>query len=130
MVADGRLRETNRLSEVTDAGLGSWLRRNEAEKAKPRRIGECFEHRGELLGVSLVERRMEDGRATGNDPRLRHSVILTCFDGRSNIERGRYPARRSPMANTSHVAVYVQRIPEAVEKYRKILGLGPAKARP
>ena len=33
------------------------------------------------------------------------------------------------MANTFHVAVYVQSIPEAVEKYRKILGLEPAKVR-
>ena len=31
------------------------------------------------------------------------------------------------MANTFHVAVYVQSIPKAVEKYRKILGIEPAK---
>ncbi len=34
------------------------------------------------------------------------------------------------MANTFHVAVYVDSIPEAVAKYRKILGLEPAKVRP
>ena len=34
------------------------------------------------------------------------------------------------MANTFHVSVYVQSIPEAVEQYRKILGLEPAKVRP
>jgi catechol 2,3-dioxygenase-like lactoylglutathione lyase family enzyme len=33
------------------------------------------------------------------------------------------------MANTFHVAVYVQSIPEAVETYRKILGIEPAKVR-
>jgi len=33
------------------------------------------------------------------------------------------------MANTFHVAVYVDSIPEAVEQYRKILGLEPAKVR-
>lgn len=33
------------------------------------------------------------------------------------------------MANTFHVSVYVQSIPEAVEQYRKILGLEPAKVR-
>lgn len=33
------------------------------------------------------------------------------------------------MANTFHVAVYVESIPDAVEKYRKILGLEPAKVR-
>jgi 23S rRNA pseudoU1915 N3-methylase RlmH/catechol 2,3-dioxygenase-like lactoylglutathione lyase family enzyme len=33
------------------------------------------------------------------------------------------------MANTFHVAVYVQSIPEAVEQYRKILGIEPAKVR-
>lgn len=33
------------------------------------------------------------------------------------------------MANTFHVAVYVESIPEAVEQYRKILGIEPAKVR-
>ena len=33
------------------------------------------------------------------------------------------------MANTLHVAVYVRSIPEAVEKYRKLLGIEPAKVR-
>ena len=33
------------------------------------------------------------------------------------------------MANTFHVAVYVRSIPEAVEQYRKILGIEPAKVR-
>lgn len=33
------------------------------------------------------------------------------------------------MANTFHVAIYVQSIPDAVEKYRRILGLEPAKVR-
>ncbi len=33
------------------------------------------------------------------------------------------------MANTFHVAVYVRSIPEAVDKYRKILGIEPAKVK-
>jgi len=33
------------------------------------------------------------------------------------------------MANTFHVAVYVRSIPEAVEQYRKLLGVEPAKVR-
>lgn len=33
------------------------------------------------------------------------------------------------MANTFHVALYVDAIPEAVEQYRKILGLEPVKVR-
>lgn len=33
------------------------------------------------------------------------------------------------MSNTFHVAVYVEKIPEAVEQYRKILGIEPAKVR-
>ena len=33
------------------------------------------------------------------------------------------------MANTFHVAVYVRSVPEAVEQYRKILGIEPAKVR-
>jgi catechol 2,3-dioxygenase-like lactoylglutathione lyase family enzyme len=34
------------------------------------------------------------------------------------------------MANTFHVAVYVRSIPEAVEQYRKLLGIEPAKVKP
>ena len=34
------------------------------------------------------------------------------------------------MANTFHVSVYVRSVPEAVEQYRKILGIEPAKVRP
>jgi catechol 2,3-dioxygenase-like lactoylglutathione lyase family enzyme len=33
------------------------------------------------------------------------------------------------MSNTFHVSLYVQSIPEAVEQYRKILGIEPAKVR-
>ena len=33
------------------------------------------------------------------------------------------------MTNTFHVSVYVRSIPEAVEQYRKILGIEPAKVR-
>ncbi|HEY2388062.1 MAG TPA: ArsI/CadI family heavy metal resistance metalloenzyme [Candidatus Binatia bacterium] len=33
------------------------------------------------------------------------------------------------MASTFHVAVYVRSIPEAVEQYRKLLGIEPAKVR-
>ena len=33
------------------------------------------------------------------------------------------------MANTFHVAVYVEDIPRAVEQYRKMLGIEPAKVR-
>jgi catechol 2,3-dioxygenase-like lactoylglutathione lyase family enzyme len=37
--------------------------------------------------------------------------------------------KEAAMANTFHVAVYVQSIPEAVEQYRKVLGIEPAKVR-
>jgi catechol 2,3-dioxygenase-like lactoylglutathione lyase family enzyme len=37
--------------------------------------------------------------------------------------------KEDPMANTFHVAVYVRSIPEAVERYRKLLGIEPAKIR-
>ncbi len=33
------------------------------------------------------------------------------------------------MSNTFHIAVYVRSIPEAVDQYRKILGIEPAKVR-
>jgi len=35
--------------------------------------------------------------------------------------------KEAAMANTFHVAVYVSSIPEAVEQYRKVLGIEPAK---
>src|SRR5215471_16114016 len=37
--------------------------------------------------------------------------------------------RRKIMPNAFHVAVYVRSIPEAVEQYRKLLGVEPAKVR-
>src|SRR5215831_14663135 len=46
------------------------------------------------------------------------------------IDERRYPTKEElTMANTFHVAVYVQSIPEAVAQYRKILGIEPAKVR-
>src|SRR6185369_12924440 len=40
-----------------------------------------------------------------------------------------YPQEETTMSNTFHVAVYVQDIPAAVEQYRKLLGIEPAKVR-
>jgi catechol 2,3-dioxygenase-like lactoylglutathione lyase family enzyme len=37
--------------------------------------------------------------------------------------------KEDSMSNTFHVAVYVCSIPEAVEQYRKVLGIEPAKVR-
>src|SRR6185295_18353014 len=46
------------------------------------------------------------------------------------IDRRRYQTKEGlPMANTFHVAVYVESIPAAVEQYRKVLGIEPAKVR-
>src|SRR4029079_10006524 len=39
------------------------------------------------------------------------------------------PTGGNPMSNTFHVAVYVQDIPQAVDQYRKLLGIEPAKVR-
>jgi len=39
------------------------------------------------------------------------------------------PQEEAAMSNTFHVAVYVQNIPQAVEQYRKLLGIEPAKVR-
>src|SRR5258705_2850343 len=47
-----------------------------------------------------------------------HSATSTAID-----------TRRPPMANTFHVSLNVKSIPEAVERYRKILGAEPAKLR-
>jgi catechol 2,3-dioxygenase-like lactoylglutathione lyase family enzyme len=55
---------------------------------------------------------------------------LTWFDVPRNIEQRRYPTKETkPMPNTFHVAVYVRSIPEAVEQYRKLLGIEPAKVK-
>ena len=42
-MADRRLRETERLGEVANAGLASWLSLNETQEPKPRGIGECLQ---------------------------------------------------------------------------------------
>jgi catechol 2,3-dioxygenase-like lactoylglutathione lyase family enzyme len=46
-----------------------------------------------------------------------------------NVRPGRGRKRRLLMANTFHVALYVQSIPDAVEQYRKVLGIEPAKVK-
>jgi len=50
-------------------------------------------------------------------------AISTNFDVSTNSVKEAF------MANTFHVAVYVRSIPEAVEQYRKVLGVEPAKVR-
>src|SRR5438477_4642087 len=50
-------------------------------------------------------------------------AISTNFDVSTNS------VKEAVMANTFHVAVYVRSIPEAVEQYRKVLGIEPAKVR-
>src|SRR5262249_17351867 len=95
---------------------------------EPNRVCEGFQRVGQLLRVGLAERAVKDRRTTRR--RIRHRGILTCFDSRRNIEARRYPTKEErPMANTFHVAVYVRGIPEAVERYRKVLGIEPAKVR-
>src|SRR5512147_1851433 len=54
---------------------------------------------------------------------------LRCL-AQGDIDRLRYlKGGQRVMANTFHVAVYVRSIPEAVEQYRKILGIEPAKVK-
>ncbi len=55
MVADRRLRETERLGEVADAGLASWLSLNEAQEPKPRGIGERLQRGCQPLRLGGVQ---------------------------------------------------------------------------
>src|SRR6201988_546356 len=50
-------------------------------------------------------------------------AISTNFDVSTNSVKEAF------MANPFHVAAYVRSIPEAVEQYRKVLGIEPAKVR-
>jgi catechol 2,3-dioxygenase-like lactoylglutathione lyase family enzyme len=52
---------------------------------------------------------------------------LTSIDSSRNIDRHRY--EETDVSNTFHVSLNVTSIPEAVERYRKILGAEPAKLR-
>jgi catechol 2,3-dioxygenase-like lactoylglutathione lyase family enzyme len=53
---------------------------------------------------------------------------LTSIDSRRNIDI--HQCKEIDVANTFHVSLNVKSIPEAVERYRKILGAEPAKLRP
>lgn len=122
---------------MAHARLAVGLRGDEAQNAKADGIRKRLQRHGKLAGV-LVAKGTEDhgGTARGN---FRHIGILTYFDMRRKIDKRRYPetaARKGedhkgthPMPNTFHVAVYVHSIPEAVEQYRKLLGIEPAKVR-
>src|SRR5262249_1641331 len=76
MMADGRLRETERLDEVADARLGARLTRDEAQQAEPPRVGDRLERRRERLGIVAPETRPED-RSTAARCLHRHPWILT-----------------------------------------------------
>ena len=68
MVRDGRLGEFERLREVADAA--HLARREPAHDRHPRRVGECLEDGGEVLGrlgvqgrkVRTAAERLEDGQ--------------------------------------------------------------------
>lgn len=81
VVANGRLAEAERFSEVADAGLVIGLSLDEAQKAEPGGVGDRFENRRELVGVLWVERPLEERRARGGDGRdCLHESILTEID--------------------------------------------------
>jgi hypothetical protein len=47
----------------------------------------------------------------------------------THVDIRRLHAKEIIMVNTFHIAVYVESIPAAVEQYRKLLGIEPAKVR-
>ena len=63
VVADGRLRQPERLGEVADARLALGLGLDEAEDAEPCGVGEHPERAGEVLGIVRVERAGQQRRA-------------------------------------------------------------------
>ena len=67
MVADGRLRETERRGEVADAGFSAGLGLNQAEQPESGRLGEHLEQGSETLGVGLANLVFEERRAVGRD---------------------------------------------------------------
>src|SRR6185369_9188630 len=89
-----RLRQADRLGQMTDACLGVGLRGDETENAKPYRIGQRLERGRELGRLALAERRVEDRRTAGTD--FLHARILTDFDVRCNIDERQYPPAISP----------------------------------
>ena len=72
MVADGRLRKTERLDQVTDAGLAARLRLDQAQEAEPGRVGDRLQRPRELGGLELVEPALEERRARSGDRRDGH----------------------------------------------------------
>src|SRR5690606_41510098 len=56
VVADRRRGQAHRLGKVTHPGLTVRRGLEEAEQTQPRRVGECLEHPGQLLGIGPLDR--------------------------------------------------------------------------
>ena len=67
MVADGALREPERLDQVADAGLAAGLSLDEAEEPEAGRVGERLEDACELVRLLLRQRLLEERRAARGD---------------------------------------------------------------
>ncbi len=131
MVADGRLRETKRLDEMADARFGIRLACDEAQESKPRGVSDRLEGRGKLFGLVSTEARLKHrGAARGGFCLHRHAPILTLVDTVcKGIDIRQYRRSIRMAQNTFHVALYVKDLDAAVARYRKLLGLEPAKVR-
>jgi hypothetical protein len=55
VVGDGRLGQSNRIGELTDAGLPSVARGDQGQQAYPSRVSESLEHPGQSLGRLRVQ---------------------------------------------------------------------------
>ena len=87
VVADGRLREVERVVEVADARLAVRVRGDQRQQPEPDRVGECLEQRRDPLrllgGEGLLGQRWAAGdRLDGGqlEQGLRHASILTDVD--------------------------------------------------
>ncbi len=122
-MADRRLRESERLDEMADAGLGARSTGDEAQEPEPTGVRDRLEGRRQRPGVVPSEAcPQQRGTAASRVAAFhRHWWILTCIDIVCN---------RVDMAhNTFHVALYVRDLDAAIARYRKLLGQEPAKVR-
>ena len=89
VMADGRLREPERNSEVADTGFAVWLRLDEAEQPQAGRLGEHLEQSREALRVGLADLVREERGAVRGDGGKRLHIRNDIDSGRCGWQRCR-----------------------------------------
>jgi catechol 2,3-dioxygenase-like lactoylglutathione lyase family enzyme len=129
-MADGRLREPERLGEVADARLGAGRGRDQAEELQAGRIREYAHRVGQLRGFSPGEGRAEEPGAAALGEGLDgvHGLILTPVDG--SVKISTVIDTREVRMSRVQLALNVGDLDAAVEFYGKLFRSEPAKRRP